>query len=150
MIVPPSLPDHAGKHFRMALPALAILLLGACSTERSLMPTPLVYTGLASRIFRSDVPTTRRQPDIDLLYITDRAPSTGPDDSLPYGEDRARSVAFGAAIVNLGPDLSWTDLVEQSHRSKRTRDIMLKLGRTQELGRFPRELYQVQGNRTSL
>jgi esterase/lipase superfamily enzyme len=108
------------------------------------MPTPLVYSDLAQRIFRPDMPAARRHSAIDLLYITDRAPLAGPDGSLPYGEDRARSVAFGSAIVDLGPDLSWTDLVEQSHRSKRTRDIVLELGRTQELGRFPREPYQVE------
>ena len=57
------------------VPALVMLLLGACSTERSLMPTPLLYQDMSPRIFSEAISPERKRAELSLLYITDRAVS---------------------------------------------------------------------------
>ncbi len=127
---------------RLAACAAATLLAG-CATERSLMPTPLLYQDLSPRIFFQDVPPERRRPAVDLLYITDRAPETGSDAVLPYGQERSRSLAFGSTTVQMGDNLNWMELEQQSHSPQQTKRIKLRLGETTELGRFPNEPYAV-------
>ncbi len=127
----------------IAASVLAMLLLGACSTERSLMPTPLLYQDLKPNIFFRDIPPERQRPDVDLLYITDRATETDPDAELPYGQERSSSVAFGTTVVHIGDNLDWTELAEQSHSPQRTQQIKLRLGETTEIGRFPTEPYGI-------
>ena len=118
-------------------------LLTACSTERSLMPTPLLYQDLAQQLFSDDLPPERRRPDVDLLYITDRAPETDPTAPLPYGQARSRALAFGSTSVRMGDDLDWAELAQQSRSPDLTGKIKLQLGTTTELGRFPNEPYDV-------
>ncbi len=123
--------------------ALAAILLGACSTERSLMPTPLLYQDLDPRVFFREIPAERKRPDLELLYITDRAPQKDPDAGVPYGQERSRSLAFGSTVVRMGEDLDWSELEQQSQLPQRTEKIRLQLGTTTELGRFPTEPYGV-------
>jgi esterase/lipase superfamily enzyme len=107
------------------------------------MPTPLLYQDLKPEIFFREVPPERRQPDVDLLYITDRAPETSADADLPYGEDRSSSLAFGSTIVGMGDNLDWRELAAKSHSPEFTKQVRLNLGATTELGRFPKEPYAV-------
>jgi esterase/lipase superfamily enzyme len=131
-----------GQGAWFAVCAVAILLAG-CTTERSLMPTPLLYQDLSPKIFLRDVPPERRRPAVDLLYITDRAPETAPGAALPYGQERSPSLAFGSTTVQMGDNLDWTELAQQSHSPRYTRKVKLRLGETTELGRFPNEPYAV-------
>jgi len=117
------------------------LLSGCASTDRPLMPTPANYRNPGSEVLFQQLPRERRQPSMELLYITDRAPQTDPQTELPYGEERARSLAFGSAEVRLVPELSWDELVRQSQLAERTTPINLELGEVRELGRFPTEPY---------
>jgi esterase/lipase superfamily enzyme len=135
-------PRTCVRGVRLAACAAATLLTG-CATERSLMPTPLLYQDLSPRIFLRELPPERQRPDIDLLYITDRAPETAPDAGLPYGQERSRSLAFGSTTVQMGDNLDWTELAQQSHSPRYTRTIKLRLGATTERGRFPNEPYAV-------
>jgi len=107
------------------------------------MPTPLLYQDLKPEIFFREVPPERRQPHVDLLYITDRAPETSADADLPYGQERSSSLAFGSTIVGMGDNLDWTELAEKSHSPEFTKQVRLNLGATTELGRFPKEPYAV-------
>jgi esterase/lipase superfamily enzyme len=140
-------------HARFAL-LLAVTLVGGCATSaRPLMPTPTLYQLPGGQPIFDGAPVTAqsREPDLDLLYITDRAPPTAAelearaDDQavLPYGQERARRIAFGSARVRVFPELSWETLREQSQLAERTREVNLELGEVRELGAFPEEPYRL-------
>jgi len=93
--------------------ALATVLAG-CSGTFPLMPTPVLYAGDKGRPLFHRVPPDRRVPSLDLLYVTDRAPSTKPDDPRPYSADRSRSMAFGSVTVDFGENVTWDELVRLS------------------------------------
>jgi len=107
------------------------------------MPTPMLYQVLDPRTFFREIPPERKRPALELLYITDRAPESDPNVALPYGEERSRSLAFGSTVVQMGEDLDWDELEQQSHLAERTEKITLELGTTRELGRFPTEPYEI-------
>jgi esterase/lipase superfamily enzyme len=115
------------------------------------MPTPALYQLPAGQpVF--DLPQeSRLSPDLDLLFITDRAPPTAAEleaqsqeqSPLPYGQERARRIAFGSAQVRVVPGLDWETLREQSQLAERTREVNLELGQVRELGAFPEEPYRL-------
>jgi esterase/lipase superfamily enzyme len=107
------------------------------------MPTPVLYTGATARPLFTDVPAESRTPPLDLLFITDRAPATGPDDMRPYTAKRSRSVAFGSTTVEFGEGVSWGTLASQSTLAARTVKLDLTLGPTTELGHYPRVPYRI-------
>ncbi len=120
------------------------LLTGCASTARSLMPTPTLYHQQPVTVLFGNIPQERRRPEVELLYITDRVPEKDPETGLPYGEKRARSLAFGAAVVEMVPGLPWTELERQSRLAERSADVNLEMGRIEELGRFPEEPYALE------
>ncbi len=122
--------------------ALATALAG-CSGTFPLMPTPVLYAGDKGRPLFHRVPADRHVPSLDLLYVTDRAPSTKPDDPMPYSADRSRSMAFGSVTVDFGEKLTWDELVRLSTVSERPTAVALELGPVKELGRFPHIPYDV-------
>ncbi len=133
-----------------AIPTLLIVvLLGGCATgARQLMPTPTLYQQPGGQpVF--DLGQSPQGPDVDLLYVTDRAAQTEAEAEAadtapsPYGQERAPRIAFGSAQVRVVPGLDWETLREQSQLAKRTRDVNLELGEVQELGAFPDEPYQI-------
>ncbi|MCU0835856.1 MAG: alpha/beta hydrolase [Chromatiaceae bacterium] len=134
---------------RRPLPTCAILFLAAltlagCATPaRQLMPTPLVYRQPGGLPLFTQSADQRGSTDLDLLFITDRGPETTPEGTLPYGQTRAKRLAFGSAQVRLTPAIDWATLHEQSQLGKRTRQIDLELGEVRPLGQFPNEPYQL-------
>jgi esterase/lipase superfamily enzyme len=132
--------------FQVLVSACGILVaasLGGCSSTFPLMPTPAVYTGNAARPLFASTPAVRETPAIDLLYVTDRAPATSPDDPLPYSADRSRQMAFGSVAVEFDESVTWDVLVKQSTATNRTVPLDLKLGKTEEIGRFPHVAYAI-------
>jgi esterase/lipase superfamily enzyme len=130
------------RDWQFALLAAALLITGCASKPRQLMPTPVLYQE-PSAIPVVAQPEGDRfgSTDVDLLYITDRAPETSPESALPYGETRSASIAFGSARVQIGPNVAWDTLERESRSAQRTRDLDLSLGKVTEIGRFPREPY---------
>ena len=122
---------------------LLAAVLGGCSSAFPLMPTPNVYTGKAARPLFATAPAIRETPAIDLLYVTDRAPTTDPGDPLPYGAERSRQISFGSATVEFEESVTWDVLVKQSTATNRTVPLNLKLGKTKEIGRFPHAPYAI-------
>jgi esterase/lipase superfamily enzyme len=125
---------------RMVGTLIVPLLLGACATTHPLMPTPTLYRMSEEPLFK-DLPPDRQKPYVDLIYMTDRAPRTDPNDPEPYTADRARSMAFGTLRVDIGDGIRWSDLASESTSGSRTIPLELKLGAAQELGRFPQIIY---------
>ena len=130
-----------GARSAIAIAAIAFVLTG-CATNRAVMPTPVLYTGANARPLFTELPIDSRQPSLDLLFITDRAPAEQAGD-LPYTASRSRSMAFGSAMIEFGEGVSWDALVKESTATQRVNPLQLKLGPTTELGRFPAIPYEV-------
>jgi len=129
--------------FLLAVSLVALLGLAGCATTYPLMPTPALYTGAQAKPLFTDAPAAVRTPPLDLLFITDRASATKPDDPEPYTEARSRSMAFGSTTVEFGDHITWDALVQQSLLVNRPAALDLKLGPTKEIGRYPRIPYAV-------
>ncbi|MCU0836780.1 MAG: alpha/beta hydrolase [Chromatiaceae bacterium] len=123
------------------------LVAGCASGPRQLMPTPTLYQLPDGQPVFERAKDAQRTSNVDLLYITDRAPQTEAETAengpLPYGQGRARRIAFGSAVVQVGPGLDWETLTAQSQLAERTREVSLGLGEVRQLGTFPDEPYQI-------
>lgn len=123
--------------------ALIASSLAGCATTHPMMPTPTMYTGAQAKPLFTAVPAERRTPPLDILFITDRARASAPDEKLPYTADRSREVAFGSQTIEFGEGLDWDALVKASTAAERAAPLELTLGATKEHGRFPRTPYEV-------
>lgn len=120
----------------LTLAAMSVLLLIGCA-GRSLMPTPNAYVGAEQAKVYQNVPLELQSNEVDLLYVTDRIPETADDDKLTYGHGRSPSVAFGSAVVEIGKNISWAELVELSLVRERSKSTKLRMSKIRELDRFP-------------
>jgi len=120
---------------------IAFILTG-CATGFPMMPTPALYTGENAKPLFDDLSIDSRRPSLDLLFVTDRAPAEHAG-GLPYTSGRSRSMAFGAATIEFGKDLTWDELARESKATQRVHPVQLKLGLTAERGRFPATPFEV-------
>jgi esterase/lipase superfamily enzyme len=133
-------PRALGRGFAWAFVALA---LAGCATTRPLMPTPALYSGPQAKPLFDDPSVGRPSSDLDLLFVTDRAPATDTNDDMPYSANRSRSIAFGSTTVEFGDNVTWDALAKESTSPEATRAVTLHLGATKELGRFPLIPYEL-------
>ena len=138
-----SVPPRTGIAASVAMLA-AIALFTGCASTYPLMPAPALYVGPKGKPLFAEVPAADRNPSVDLLYVTDRAPGTEEAKTLPYGAERSHSMAFGSVTVEFGEGVAWDTLVTQSTLSERSVSLDLKLGPTKELGRFPEISYGIE------
>lgn len=124
---------HIRNH--IVLVFYALVLIG-CSTTLKLMPTPNIYLG-GGGYPESSVSRSLKSNEVDLLFITDRAPETSAEGTLVYGSGRSASVGFGSAVVEIGNNLTWQQLVEMSETSSRPSSPVIRVVSRTELGRFP-------------
>jgi esterase/lipase superfamily enzyme len=69
---------------KAAVTALAAALLVGCATgARQPMPTPTLYRLPGGQPVIDRAKQTPQSPDLDLLFITDRAPAIEPESTLP-------------------------------------------------------------------
>ncbi len=113
-----------------------MLLFTGCSSAPRLMPTPNIYAH-GGHYPESSVPTSLKSNRVDLLFVTDRAPETSADGAIRYGTGRSASVGFGSAIVEIGNDLTWAQLVEMSDTASRPSSPAIRVRSRTEIGRFP-------------
>ena len=123
-----SLSHRAALVFYVGLPGM--VLLSACSpTEGLLTPTPTNFAAPQDR-----APVNSAQPlstanDLNLLYVTDRAPIADPQtNALSYGSERSRTMSFGSIDIRIEPDSNGA-MGE------------MKLAEIKEIGRFPEVPY---------
>jgi esterase/lipase superfamily enzyme len=127
---------------------LTVAVLSGCATKpRQLMPTPLVYQAPNGQALFEQIATAQQRPEVDLLFITNRAAEDDPESRLPYGQTRRKGMVFGSAEVRMVPAIDWETLKAQSRLAERTREVALELGAVEELGAFPREPYKVMTTR---
>jgi esterase/lipase superfamily enzyme len=120
---------------RLVLLSLAFLFVG-CSSARLMMPTPNVYIDSKTDPY-SDLPDELKNNEVELLYITDRSPEQDGEAGLSYGYGRSHSLAFGTAVVDLGVDMTWEDLLLASRSRKRSQAVKIEMGEVTELVRGP-------------
>lgn len=94
---------------RISLLVVLMSLLAACATGTYISEPPNLY--LAGQNYPSDtVARSLRTSMPQIFYVTDRE-----RDGAGYGTDRSTAMAFGAARVQYGADLTWEELVARTH-----------------------------------
>ncbi len=128
----------------MSAVMLTVAVVSGCATKpRQLMPTPLVYQEPNGQVLFEQIAASQQRPEVDLLFITNRAAQEDPESALPYGQTRRRGMVFGSAQVRMVPAIDWETLQDQSRLAERTREVALVLGDVDEMGAFPREPYKI-------
>ena len=112
------------------------VLLTACSGQRVMMPTPNVYNEADTEIYANLHPELK-STEVPLFFVTDRLPEQDENGNLKYGYGRSNSLAFGSAVVDLGEDISWEQLLEASRTQQRLDSVPLELTQLKEIMRGP-------------
>ena len=120
----------------LSLLLIAVLWIGGCSDVRQLMPTPNLYASGITEPF-SELAPELASTEVELIYVTDRAPETDEAGKLFYGFQRSASLAVGTTVVDLGQDLSWEQLVQASRTHTRVNKYALRLISIDEFARLP-------------
>lgn len=122
----------------LRLPWLAAaVVLSACTSPRILMPTPEVYTRGIQSAFSERLPEDLRSPEMSIVYVTDRIPTSTEEGAMTYGIGRNRSFALGQAVVGFGGGTSWDDLVADTRVEERRRPLKMKVQSVTEEVRTP-------------
>lgn len=110
--------------------AVLLTWLAACSAGTFLASPPNLY--LAGKNYPSAFvagPLQTASPKI--FYVTDRA-----RDGDSYGSERSAAMAFGAATVRFGTDLTWEELVVRTHVDAGRSISSLNVDGVQEMVKF--------------
>ena len=124
-----------GRTGTLSLLLLAVGLLAGCPGPH-LMSTPNLYVQAKSPPF-ADVAPQLRTNTVDVLYATDRKPVPRDEGTLAYGYGRSFSLAVGSCVVEIGQDVAWDTLVQQSQQAERTQPLPLHIRAMTEQVRFP-------------
>jgi esterase/lipase superfamily enzyme len=114
----------------------ALVLITACAENRKLMPTPNLYVDEKSKLFGT-LPTKFKSTQVELIYVTDRAPEKDESGNIRYGYRRSNSLAVGTTVIDLGQNASWEDLVKASRMQTRFGKFELRMVSTREFLRLP-------------
>ncbi len=117
----------------------AVVLLGACSSKRPLMPTPDVYSLGIKQAFAETLPAELKTVDMNILYVTDRVPEPREDGRLDYSMGRAPTLEFGEAVVNIDGDTTWEKLVVDARTGERSPALNLGIKSVTERAKGPRD-----------
>jgi esterase/lipase superfamily enzyme len=124
---------------RLACTLLGLGLCVACGAK--FMPTPNLYATARQPLFQELSPELA-STDLEVLYVTDRAPEEDGSGALRYGYERSASVGYGLARLEIGRDMSWDELVAYSTApSKGVRRPAVRVDSITELGRLPATPY---------
>ena len=123
------------RNLGVGLVCLALLLAG-CSGARKMMPTPNVHLD-ENRDFYGSLDPKLKSTEVPLFFITDRSPEQDEEGNLRYGYGRSNSLAFGSAVVDLGRDITWEDLIDASRTQQRLKSVNLELREVKEIVRGP-------------
>jgi len=116
---------------------ILLLALAGCATElRVMMATPTLYLTPERDVY-ADLAAPLKQTEVRLSYITDRKPETDENGKLRYGSGRSLSVGFGTAVVDLGTEISWAELLTASRTRHRLDPVQLELRDVTEIVRGP-------------
>ena len=119
--------------YRMSVILVLTLGLGGCQAQ--LMPTPNLYVKSGRASFAKVIPEFQSNT-VDILYVTDRKPEKPKRGQLHYGFGRSDSEAYGSCIVEIGNEVSWATLVDNSQRHRRSPSLPMSIQKITEFGRF--------------
>lgn len=106
-------------------------------SDRELIPSPNIHVLSKSDPYES-VPEHFRTNEVDVLYITDRAPVEREPGAIAYGYGRSYSLCYGSAAVRMGKKgTAWGQLVAASRTHKRNGNYPVSIANIEEKGRFP-------------
>lgn len=117
--------------------AIILMVTVACSSARSLMPSPNLYQDQSTEQVFGEVPQDWRQSRMKILYATDRVPRDNKDGSFGYGSGRSASLAFGTALIEIDDNPSWGEFTALSLESVRTKKLTMHMGDISEAFRLP-------------
>lgn len=112
-----------------------LILLTGCG-RRELIQTPNLYANGRIDPFK-DCPPSARNNRVDVLYATDRLPVESKGAGQEYGYLRSPSLAYGICRVEIGEDVPWSVLAENSRTDDRDISLPLSVRGVDEVGRFP-------------
>ncbi|MGB7451948.1 MAG: alpha/beta hydrolase [Lysobacterales bacterium] len=112
------------------------VLMSACAGKREMMPTPNLHVEEGTALYEG-LPEDLQSTQVPVYYVTDRMPERTKEGNLGYGYDRSASLAFGRAVVNMGDEITWQDLLSASRTQSRTKSVHLEMLETTELARAP-------------
>ena len=124
------------KLWQVGLTTSLVLLLVACSSQRVMMPTPNIHVGSDATPYET-LPQELKSTQVPLFYVTDRVAENDENGRLKYGFGRSPSLAFGSAVVDLGEDISWEELLDASRAQKRLKKVPMKVQDIHEISRGP-------------
>ena len=111
-----------------------VILAAACSSLERMPPTPnLLRDGSGSARLR-ELPADLQQPEMEILYVTDRSKDGDGERGPKYGFGRSMSLAYGTATISLGPETTWDEVVEWSGESEDEQGWELDLAEVEEVG----------------
>ncbi len=114
-----------------ALIFLALCLsLSACAVGFSLAPTPNLYRE-GTNYPEAGVAPVLRTASPSIFFVTDRVP-----EGASYGSERSESMAFGAATVKFGQELSWQELLTRTRADSTEKVSTLWVPEVEEFVRF--------------
>jgi len=109
-----------------------LVVLSGCATERTMIPTPSLYTKTATPLF-GDLAPELRGDRLSILYATDRLPEQHESAKrLSYGSERSPSGALGVAEVRIE---------NGSSRARPGSRPAIEIESVEELVRFPATPY---------
>ncbi len=126
---------NLNRNLGVGLVCLALMLAG-CSGARKMMPTPNVHLD-ENRDFYGELHPRLKTTEVPLYFVTDRAPEQDEQGNLRYGYGRSNSLAFGSAVVDLGRNITWEELLEASRTQLRLKSVNLELRDVKEIVRGP-------------
>ena len=112
--------------------AVALVMAG-CSSRTYLMKTPVVAADGLVDPFEHVVPE-RQKSEVPVFVASARTVSGHADPARYYTNDRSREVRVGLATVEIGPGMTWEDLVRESLAEKRSRKPEVTVTDYEEFG----------------
>lgn len=130
------------SHWKITLVLVFLIALsGGCSSKRTLIPTPHIYSDTDQQLFQALDPALETNL-VDVMYVTDRLPEGKKKGILEYSHKRSSSLAYGYASVEFGGNHSWADLVRLStEKTAPGNRPSIKVVAIEERGRFPATPY---------
>ncbi len=112
-----------------------------CGSSR-LMRCPTLYVDGASNPF-TNVPGELQSSDIEVVFATDRLPlQESANEALSFGAGRSGHLHIGQCRVEVGENLTWNDLVEESLSKKRNDKTKLSIAEPDVVFRYPGTFWQ--------
>ena len=112
------------------------LALGGCVGPQQLPATPNVLRDGSGSQVLAQLPQEQHVVGMPIIYVTDRARVSAPDQPPAYGTKRSPFASFGQATVSFTPAPTWEELVSASGSAPDGHHLSLGVTGVEELGNF--------------